>query len=187
MAKIDKNWIERWLDGGHANHKFYMYQTILNYLQSPPKTLLDIGCGLAFESEYFQKEHGTKLYLLEGDTDSTKNNLRDVSYGKADNFKFYNKIPDLIKSFDERQLKYNFVDANAINIPEDVKFDLIYSNASCGFHYPVNTYKNLILKHSHNKTKIIVDLRKRVYQSDIKIKEVIVESRKYIKAEIEFV
>jgi len=183
---MDKNWIERWLYNGHVDHKFHMYQTILDYLQSPPINLLDIGCGLAFESEYFQKEHGTKIYLLEGDTDSTKNNTRAVSYGHLDNFKFYNKIPDLIKSFDERQLKYNFVDANAINIPEDVKFDLIYSNQSCGYHYPVNTYRNLILKHSHSHTKILMDLRKKMTHKDIKIIDIVFESAKYIKAEIEF-
>jgi acyl-CoA synthetase (AMP-forming)/AMP-acid ligase II len=52
-------------------------------------------------------------------------------------------------------------DCNNIDIPENIKFDLITSYLSCGYHYPISTYKELILKHSHKDTKLVFDLRNR--------------------------
>jgi hypothetical protein len=46
-------------------------------------------------------------------------------------------------------------------LSEDLKFDLITSYLSCGYHYPLSTYKELILKHSHKDTKLVFDIRNR--------------------------
>jgi hypothetical protein len=54
---------------------------------------------------------------------------------------------------------YHLVDANNIRIPEDVKFDVITSWLSCGHHYPVNAYMELMRKHSHENTRILLDIR----------------------------
>ena len=182
-----RNWINRWNEQGHIDHKFQMYEVILKHLKNPPKSLLDIGCGLALESEFFFKHHNTELYLLEGDFESTHDKLREVKFGSVDNFRFYNTITDLKNSYDQRQMSYNFVDANSINLPKHCKFDLIYSNQSCGYHYPIATYKELIQAHSHKDTSVILDLRKNLKYNDVKIKNILVDSRKFIKAEIEFV
>lgn len=140
--------------------------------KDPPKTMLDIGCGFAYEAEFFQKEFGTKLWLLDADIDECDRSKKLIAqnlvtsmagvHNNAKSFAFYHTIERLKKSFDERGLDYTFVDANNIELPEDLKFDLIYSSKSCGYHYPVNTYKDLILKHSHEDTKVLLDCKRRL-------------------------
>ena len=62
---------------------------------------------------------------------------------------------------------------------------------SCGFHYPVNTYRDLILKHSHKNTKVIMDIRIRykktiqhVKEEGVEILKVIAQRNKYMMAEL---
>lgn len=57
---------------------------------------------------------------------------------------------------------------------------MIYSGKSCGFHYPLSTYKDLLYRHSDENTLLIFDLRKGADQGDIdfKIKDVIIDEGK---------
>ena len=106
-----------------------------------------------------QEKYDTNLYLLDGD--SLKNQStqeRDGGYGESSSFQFYREKFDLIRSYDERGLRYNFIDAQNIQIPP-ISFDLIISLTSCGFHYPLSTYSGLIKNHSKDQTVIIIDLR----------------------------
>ena len=89
---------------------------------------------------------------------------------------------------------YNLIDVNDISIPKDKKFDVITSWLSCGFHYPASTYKDLILQHSHENTRIFLDIRvhlknKEIFYNDnnIKILKILSKYRKHISAEIRFV
>ncbi|QNI50230.1 hypothetical protein SynRS9915_00508 [Synechococcus sp. RS9915] len=155
----------------------------------PPATLLDIGCGLAKESELIQKKYGTDLYLIDGDfKDNGSSRNRDIAFGDVDSFSFYSSLTDLRNSFNSRKLRYQLFDANDLNLPP-VKFDLIMSLLSCGFHYPVSAYKDLILAHSHPDSIIIVDLRKDFIdqQSEyIGIDHILHDYGKHIKASITF-
>lgn len=179
-------WMEKWSVQQHVTAKKELFNTIDRYLKFAPKRILDIGCGLAREAEFFQKKYKSELYLLDGDFEDTSSVSRDIKYGTVDNFKFYNRVDDLKESYDTRGMKYTFVDANNINIPSDIKFDLILSNVSCGFHYPANTYKSLVQAHSDENTKMIFDLRTSVQHPDVNIVNLILQSKKYIKAEIKF-
>ena len=73
-----------------------------------------------------------------------------------------------------------------------IKFDLITSYFSCGFHYPVKEYKELIQRHSHENTRIILDLRCStksrtvVLEDDIEIVNVLINRTKSVMAEIKF-
>lgn len=163
--KIEKQkWLDWWNADWHTEDRKVRFNTLDNYLKSPPKKILDIGCGLARESEYFQKKYGTELYLLDGDFDSTKQRPRDNFWGTAESFKFYSPTQELKKSFDERQMNYTFVDALNPVIDENMKFDLIYSFLSCGFHYPANTYREMIERHSNKDTIVIIDCREDTLQ-----------------------
>jgi SAM-dependent methyltransferase len=189
----ENKWINGWLDtkvnDEYLAIKLENFNIIQSYIQRIPKTILDIGCGLAKESEFFQKKYKSDLYLLDGDFNSTTENKRDINYGDVSSFKFYSKIDDLKKSFNDRHMNYTFVDADNISIDDSIKFDLIYSIVSCGFHYPAKTYKDLILKHSNNESIIIMDLRSSsiLEQSeDIEIVNILQTSKKSIKAHVRF-
>ena len=58
-------------------------------------------------------------------------------------------------------MQYTFVDANDPQIPQDIKFDLVCSWLSCGYHYPVSTYTDLIRKHTDKDSVIIMDFRRK--------------------------
>lgn len=182
------NWLELWESEDYREIKNNNFKTIDNFINFNPKRILDIGCGFAFESEMFQKKYNSELFLLDSNNDNTETN-RQVNYGKVDDFSFYNKVNDLEESFNERNLKYTFLDFKNLLINDDTKFDLIYSFLSCGFHYPASTYKNIINKHSNKDTVIILDLRKKSIeeqQHDINIIKIIYESSKHITAQITY-
>jgi SAM-dependent methyltransferase len=160
---MNNKWIESWASKQHQDKKKMMFNIADSAIKAKPKTILDIGCGLAFESEMFQKKYNSDLYLLDGDFDSTLDRSRDTNYGPTNSMAFYSKIDELKQSWDNRNLRYNFINANDINVSDDVKFDLVYSFESCGFHYPVHTYVELIKKHSHKDTLLIFDIRTKTY------------------------
>ncbi len=161
-------WMSGWLSEAHTNWRTVCFNVIDEYLPTPPKTILDIGCGIAFESRLFHKKYDTELWLLDGDV---KNNQtqQEKSVGWNEDvktFRFYSNLEDLKKVFDNDSINnYKLIDANNIDIPAEQKFDLICSYSSCGVHYPLNTYKELILKHSHKDTICIFDLRNRTLQN----------------------
>jgi len=166
------------------------------YLKTQPLKILDIGCGLAWESRYFYHKYGSELWLLDGDTNNNNITGTDRSYhATADSFLFYHPLTDLDTEFKKVNIQnYHLIDCNNINIPNDVKFDLITSWLSCGFHYPVNTYRELVLKHSHENTKVVMDLRIRyrkvrqpVKEEGVEIVNVLNYRNKYMTAEIKLV
>ena len=180
-------WLDKWSTQSHIDSKKVVFEKIDKFINFQPKRILDIGCGLAYESQMFQKKYNCELYLLDGDFDDTSHVKRDIKYGTVDNFAFYNKVDELKESFDKRKMDYTFVNANNIQIPETIKFDLIISIVSCGFHYPANTYKDLVQKHSTNDTVIIFDLRNHADHNDVEVIESIDITKKYAKSSIRFV
>lgn len=176
----EKTWINGvWESNEYRDVKQVSFELLDSFLKQPPKIILDIGCGLAFESEMFQKKYNCNLYLLDGDFESTKDATRDRKYGPSDSMAFYSKIPDLINSFDQRNLRYNFINANNISLPPDLTFDLIYSNVSCGFHYPLSTYLQVLRKHSNENSIMIFDINSRYLLEQLDGSFEVVESKNY--------
>ena len=162
-----KKWIG---DGGlwdteaYQQYKIENFEILDKHLITPPMKILDIGCGLAWESRLFNEKYNSELWLLDGDTRDNESKSLLAMTGKyhtsVDDFLFYHPLDNLDIELKKLGTKnYHLIDCNNINIPTDIKFDLITSWVSCGFHYPVSTYRDLILKHSHLGTRIVMDLR----------------------------
>jgi SAM-dependent methyltransferase len=162
--KFTQDWLQdEWTDPEYFKMKEKNFQVLDDYLKNKPKNLLDIGCGLAWESRMFSDKYNTELFLLDGDVDfnKEKSSAADIGYHSSSNsFLFYNKLDTLNDNLFKLGTKnYHLIDCNNISIPDNVKFDVITSWLSCGFHYPINTYRDLILKHSHEATVIVFDIR----------------------------
>lgn len=173
------HWMRKWSsEGFYMERRQKIFDILRDYLAQAPSTMLDIGCGYAIEAGLIQKEFGTKLYLMDGDADWSEGS-RDIGFDKASTMNFYLPIKTLKEHWDSRKLDYEFVNALSPNIPKDMKFDFIYSGKSCGFHYPLDTHKQTIFKHSHADTTIIIDLKNDVCQGDIQfeIKHILLEER----------
>lgn len=160
MSRDD--WMEYWQGEKYSKGKIAQIELLDGYLKdAPPKTIIDIGCGYAHESEYFHKKYGSKLYLLDGDKDKNKEEQnRQINWGPSSNLQWYNSKKELGESFKQRKIEYTFIDlSRGETLPDDLKVDMIWSFASCGAHYPVTDYKELIAKHSDENTRFIFDLR----------------------------
>ena len=195
-----KKWIG---DGGlwdteaYQQYKIENFEILDKHLTTPPLKILDIGCGLAWESRLFNEKYNSELWLLDGDTRDNESKSLLAMTGKyhtnVDDFLFYHPLENLDIELKKLGTKnYHLIDCNNINIPTDVKFDLITSWASCGFHYPVNTYRDLILKHSHPGTRIVMDLRVMYKKTGtpeaeegVKIINTFNRRSKYVMAELE--
>jgi hypothetical protein len=189
-----------WLNGEWSTPE-YQEAKKLNFdlldieLDNKPKTILDIRCGLAWESRLFNEKYDTELWLLDGDVSSNENKPKtssEIDYHlTTEDFLFYHPLSFLKEELDKRGTKnYNLINVNNISIPEDKKFDVITSWLSCGFHYPASVYRELILKHSHQDTRIFLDIRihlktKEIFYADSGI-EIISKHRKHINAEVQF-
>ena len=196
--------MSRWLSGEWSTPE-YQAAKKLNFdlldaeLKNPPISILDIGCGLAWESRMFNNKYGTELWLLDGDTALNTNTSELVSedgyHVNPNEFLFYHPMSWLKEQLDAKETKnYNLIDVNNISIPKDKKFDVITSWLSCGFHYPASTYKDLILQHSHVNTRIFLDIRlhlktKEIFYNDnsIEILKILSKHKKHINAEIRVV
>ena len=197
---MEKKFTQNWLKGEWADPKYRKIKeknfTILDeYLQNKPKKLLDIGCGLAWESRMFNLKYNTRLYLIDGDANNNQTKdakSKDINYHQsADTFLYYYSLYRLDEELKKLGTKdYTLIDCNNLKLP-DIKFDLITSWLSCGFHYPISTYVSLIKKHSHSGTRIIMDLRKNKKTGEIileecfKIIKIVSETKKSVTAEIE--
>jgi SAM-dependent methyltransferase len=163
-ADDSAQWDRKWSADKYANKRRQNFETVDAYLDQPVGRLLDIGCGFAYESRWFNEKYGTELWLLDGDASTNATKSETASYGNwndnSSELKFYHTFDFLDAKLKQLGTKnYHLVDANNINIPEDVKFDVITSWLSCGHHYPVRTYIDLMKRHSHAGTRIILDIR----------------------------
>ena len=157
-------WAIKWCKPVYIDKHQANFETVDAYLNQPIGRLLDIGCGFAWESRWFNDKYDTELWLLDGDANTNITKPDSASYGNwntdSSELKFYHTFEFLNAKLQELGTKnYHLVDANNINIPSDVKFDLITSWLSCGHHYPVKTYIDLMKRHSHENTRIILDVR----------------------------
>lgn len=156
--------VKSWFTQDNIDSKSKHFVRLDDYLtglgKGSPKRILDIGCGLAREAGMFQKKYSTELYLLDGGISTNgPNQKRQDHYGVVDTFPFYASIDTLRASWDERQMKYTFVNAADPVIPDGLIFDVVFSFKSCGFHYPIETYLDLILDHTDNDSVVIMDIR----------------------------
>lgn len=194
-----KDWInEEWFTPEYQKIKEENFKKIDEYIKSAPTRILDIGCGLAWESRFFNQKYNSELFLLDGDFDDNASDgtvQMQARYSTdPKKFAFYYKLDFLKEELDRLNTKnYQLVDCNNISINEDIKFDLITSWVSCGFHYPINTYRDLILKHSHKDTIVIMDLRilakseGPIIDNGVEIVNVINRRQKYATSHIKFI
>jgi SAM-dependent methyltransferase len=163
-AEDSATWARKWTKERYIAKHRAGWEIADAYLNQPVGKLLDIGCGFAWESRWFNEKYDTELWLLDGDASTNVNKPESASYGNwntdSSQLKFYHTFDFLNSKLQELGTKnYRLIDANNINIPSDVKFDVITSWLSCGHHYPVKTYIDLMRKHSHENTRIILDIR----------------------------
>ena len=132
------------------------FDMIAPHLPANVKNILDIGCGIGGIDLYLWRYYRCGLSLMD------KNEVeKEIKYGYRSETSAYNKL-DLTREF----LKMNGVDGEVYAYEAHTgwkfpcRFDVILSLISCGFHYPVDTYLNMISDYLHPWGVVILDVRK---------------------------
>lgn len=158
------------------------FNMIEEYLPTHCDRSLDIGCGLGLINILLYKKYkSTNIYLL----DKTELNVEEIS-GIHKNYKFYNSMQAA-----KETIISNGIDNNKLNLYEttdykdlfNIKFDVIFSLLSCGWHYPVSTYIDLMSNSLSDDGVLILDLRHNTDQLDILTSYFILEKQIYNYAE----
>ena len=136
---------------------FLEFEELKPHLTSPaPKRIADIGCGYALFDLFLAKEFGTKVILIDLETNDKRHfgfKAEGAAYSNLDqtrDFLVDNGVPE--KSIDLRNPETD-------DLTDIKNLDYVFSFISCGFHYPWDTYKTFYQDAVKPKGRIILDLR----------------------------
>ena len=141
------------------------FETFKNYIPNSAENIMDIGCGLGiiniYLNEFFEKK--PVFFLLD------KNKVdRKITYGFSSNYESYNDLNET-----KNILLNNNIDTNRINLYDvekqfliTKKMDLVISLKSMGYHYPINTYIELLRNCCTKNTVFIFDIGDNQYDEN---------------------
>ncbi|EDM70544.1 hypothetical protein RAZWK3B_05347 [Roseobacter sp. AzwK-3b] len=138
------------------------HQPVKAYLKDiglRPKSMIDIGCGQAIPDLFFQRDYKPRFTLVDIEqTDDLYHNWAGQGSGYAS--------LDCAKALlhDNGAAKSKVTAINPLKDPaamEGLKADMLISFYSCGFHYPVDDYADLMVQTITDGGVVCLDLRKR--------------------------
>ena len=137
------------------------YDMIKYFLPEKTTKILDIGCGLGLIDLSLYKHYiKTELHLLDKSQDLDENtSIRGFNGNK---YTFYNSLEAskeiLISNGVEKKDIYTYEVGDHLNLFNN-KYDVIISLLSCGWHYSIELYKDLIQKTLNSNGVLILDIR----------------------------
>jgi len=139
------------------------YDMITEYLPNDASNILDIGCGLGLINIPLYNHYNTtvNLHLLDK-TNSISSNQSVRGFNKE--YVFYNSMDatrDILISngvLNENVHTYE-VSKESIEQLYKIKYDLIISLLSCGWHYSIETYMDLIKNTLSPNGILVLDIR----------------------------
>jgi len=125
--------------------------------QMAPAKIADIGCGYAFADLILYRRYNCDIVLIDIE-ESTDRHFGFQSKGagyasleKAQEFLVKNGVP---------KEKIILINPNKQDVAEIGQVDLAISLASCGFHYPVETYDAFFKTQISSGGGVVLDIRK---------------------------
>ena len=145
------------------NKSFYRdisieFDRFKSYLPNPVNNILDIGCGVGAINIFLNKfyENRPKFHLLDKNYVSNK-----IVYGfKKSKTEGYNNLEVTKKFLEANDISLKNIytydaDKNELKV---IKYDLVISLVSWGYHYPIETYIKYLKESSNEKTVFIFDI-----------------------------
>ena len=131
--------------------------TFKDFLPRTCNNNMDIGCGLEIINILLNKFYNNKtsFYLLD------KNRIdKKIKYGFSSNYESYNDLNETKRILLENNISESslFLFDVEKDIQIDSKIDLVISLKSMGYHYPFETYLQLLGKCCNKNTIFIFDV-----------------------------
>ena len=135
------------------------FKLLIKYLPNKCNKLLSIGCGLAVPELMFKEYYNNDIdyYLF----DKTQVDL-NIYFGYKEKASYYNNLNLTNKIYLEYGINnnnINIIDADNKNLLSLPLMDIIVSYIAWGFHFPLITYLDNVLKLMHKETILIIDIR----------------------------
>ncbi len=125
--------------------------------QINPTRIADIGCGYALADLILYRRYKCDIILIDIEESSNRHfgfksdGAGYASLAKAQEFLVKNGVP---------KGKISLVNPNKQKVADIGKVDLAISLASCGFHYPIDSYDNFFRTQISSGGGIVLDVRK---------------------------
>ena len=143
------------------------FKLIKDYLPKNCESILDIGCGLALSNiPIYKKYKKCEINLL--DKTDFKNERNDFSnknkkgHGFHKKYFFYNSMDAALNTLINNDISKEDVKLYEVGNHDELflkKYDIISSILSCGWHYSIETYLDLMFKTLKPNGIIIIDIR----------------------------
>lgn len=121
-----------------------------------PDYVADIGCGYALFDMFLAKEYGSKLALIDLETNENRH------FGFKDSGAAYSSLANtetFLKANGVKKSKLKTYNPEKDDLSAIKKLDYAFSFISCGYHYPLSTYDTFFRDSVAKKGRIIVDIR----------------------------
>jgi len=133
--------------------------------QLAPKRVADIGCGYAFFDLFLARDLGTKLLLI----DLESNERRHFGFKKEGAaYSSLARAKEMLAANQVAPEDIHTVNPEKEDPAESGKVDLVTSFLSCGFHYPVSLYDRFFTTAVEPSGSAIIDLREATAEQQLK-------------------
>ncbi|MAV82933.1 MAG: hypothetical protein CMI90_05685 [Pelagibacteraceae bacterium] len=133
------------------------FNDLIDHLPRTTSNILDIGSGLGVIDIYLNEHYNQKPNFTLIDKNFIE---KKVYYGFNSSGQAYNNFK-ITKDF----LLHNGLNSDQLSIFDadsnllfDVKFDLVVSLLSMGYHYPLDQYLSVFKNNTHKNTVFIIDI-----------------------------
>jgi hypothetical protein len=169
--------IKAWAEGNHAPINEYvekMGDTLvrraaaiiwLEYLELKPtldalspKSVADIGCGYSIFNLFLWQDHPGRILLIDLETTKERHfgfKMKGAAYTNLNVAKMFLEANGIASS------DIICRNPNTADLFKEKPVDLAVSFISCGFHYPIETYKEYFVRGVKSDGAVILDVRNR--------------------------
>lgn len=137
------------------------FEDIKLHIPKTVQNILDIGCGLGGVDIFLGRHYSAldpHFYLLDVDGISDK-----IEYSFKEKASHYTSLASTRRFLIANGLRddhIHTIDIGRQSFPEGIQFDLVISLISWGFHYPVGTYLDQVVKSLSPEGVVILDVRR---------------------------